>query len=462
MSNDNEQSTSDGESVPAGEAKNPGDHPGTEAAQAADASASSPATANEEPTPPVSEMASVPTQNPSEQVPLPNPGPNGPTFGPYWRQHYRKVRVLAIIAVVALVATGSVVGIKYLSSKSEAQQPVRVVEDYLAAVSRGDVEEALTFTVEGSDGDEPLTHNAFVSSEVLSADWKIEQVRLHEYENHQASVWATISAEDGTTATGMYTLRRGHDDNWAILDPFAYFSSPYRYRDFFSINGADIELTNSPHDGTGGMILPGFYDFYSQTGPLLDVTSGRYLVIGQHHVALGEDQWDSESTGGLILNPTFAPTQDAGESLQQAVNEYLDSCISSMSSNAHRECPTGITDPNIHADGGQRIRAIQSFEWDLVDYPEVDLGLTQVDDHVRMTLFDRVPGTAHVTVSGRVLNDDGYSNVSVTFACPVRVMALVPDEANPGGVYHDPDLLWDTTISGVVDDPNTFGPCTKT
>jgi hypothetical protein len=311
----------------------------------------------------------------------------------------RRVMAVVLTAVVALAAAGLVAGTRGGGGLS----PEQVVGAYLAAVRRGEVEQALR--IAGDPDLDAFHENAsLLTAEVLSDGWTVGQV-VRRYPWHSgldAVVDVTLSTPDGLSAQGRFRLSRDLGGRWSIDHPFDSVPALPGSLDHVEINGVVRQAGVEP---VVYLLFPGVYRGWTSVAGLF---AGGMPTI----VALPGDD-----AGRLDAPSELSPTGRAAA--QRAVNAHLDGCAESTSLKPPG-CPFAGGDYGSVDLADEYYLDPADLAWEVVTYPEV----LPVPGSTAFGVVPRHEGTVRLTGTGSPLSGDDDDREAFSVECAVDVTRL--------------------------------------
>lgn len=307
-----------------------------------------------------------------------------------------------LVAVIPVTAVAS----------SLDETPVSVVEDYLAAVQREDVAEALRISGrEGSKTSDPMRAPA-----AMSSGWRVESVALRaEPEGTEAGddtpphlVDAVLSA-DGLTTRGRFVVTRQEDGDWRIENPYVGLLVDPGPLDFVELNGAVVQAEpgdldeDSETQGLPVWVFPGLYRPYAEN-PGVSAETKQILLAPN-----GQDGVEQSPE----LDPKVDVTRSGTDAIDEAVREHIDACAA-RETPALKDCPYLAAD-KVHGVGiGSKFYDdVTDITWTIDEYPKVIATVGADGFH----LVANNDPAATMTAMGR-LNGDG-PRVEFTATCPI-------------------------------------------
>lgn len=325
--------------------------------------------------------------------------------------------LVAALVVVVLLAAGVVAFVV-------TRQPgaVDVVRDFLAAVQRRDVTEALRIAgAERPDGE----RGRFIDAAALDGDWQV--VDVTEVDQPRPLTTRTVVAvtlpaareadKDGERAgkpvqTAEFVLERdGDGEPWRIDEPFAEVRFPYSPLWYLDANGKKV-----PYDKYDErepiptyLFLPGVYRFYAATSDLVEITPQAVTVLGS--VAVDP--------------PKVAPTAKANADAQRVANAYIDECAR-QAEPVRSNCPFGLGLYQQQQLSGPDLKDIQDVRWKVLRYPTVAVAPAVPRPHFSLQSTS-VRGLVQLTATGETFAANPKRipfTVNCSFGVPNMVVGL--------------------------------------
>jgi hypothetical protein len=307
--------------------------------------------------------------------------------------------VVARAVVVALVAAGLVTG----SRSGGNLGPEEVVDAYLAALRRGDVQQALW--IAGDPDLAAMNEDAsLLSAEVLSGDWTVDQVvRRYPWDSgSEAIVDATLGAPGGLRAQGRFQLSRDDDGRWSIDNPFDtvhVFPGPL---DHVEINGV-VRLTDV--ESSAYLLFPGVYRGWTSLAGMFAGDPPAIIAVP------GDDP--------RRLAPPSELSPAGRAAAQRAVKAHLDDCAESTSLKPPG-CPFAGGDYGSVGLDHEYYLDPADLAWEILTYPEV----LPVPGATTFGVVPRHDGTVRLTGTGSPLSGDEDDREAFSAECAIDVTRL--------------------------------------
>jgi hypothetical protein len=285
----------------------------------------------------------------------PTPTPPGPAVGGrvwrWWQQASRRRRLLTAAAAATTVVVAAV-GIA-AGTAGGAGRPEEVIAAYLAAIRRGQTQQALQ--VAGVElGDWEPAETVFLTDEVPVGDWHVLRlVRRYPWEGgSDAVIDVTIATGDGaTTGTGRFGLARDAGDGpWRIEQPFGELGIGFSPPPHVEVGGI---VRPTPAPGSRLLLWPGIYQLWTHLDALLAGTPPVMVAL----------------PGAAPTSPPGWELSQAGQhAAQQAVNTFLDWCA--RRTDLQPPCPFGADSAYIEV-GEDYLTDATDLDWRVIEYPQV-------------------------------------------------------------------------------------------
>ncbi len=254
-----------------------------------------------------------------------------------------KHRKAIIATVIGMVMVAGCFGI----GQQFADPPASIVTAYLNAIRDGDVDTALE-NVRMSLTEEDMR---FLTPEALSNDWELAGVTEYESEGSDRVVAVELTAH-GTKNIGKFNTTQDSTGEWYIENPFVEIDFTKAPFDFAQLNGVTGASSSYP-------LFPGAYEFYEDHDALTLEGPTELLVPKTDDSIPPGFEWE--------------PKPEAEQQAQEAADADLDTCAESTSS-APSVCPFGFVPGHVPAQSDDDAPFhIKNVEWDLVEYPEIEV-----------------------------------------------------------------------------------------
>lgn len=285
--------------------------------------------------------------------------------------------------VAAVVVLAGVVTAVVLTRQPD---PEEVMRDFLSALQRRDVGEALE--IAGVQNAPEGERARFLDASALAGDWQVVDVKEIE-QRRPAKTYAVVEvtlpaareADKNRTRNGKpvqvdeYVLTRDRDgDPWRIDRPFTEVRFPYSPLWYFDANGKKVpyESYDEHRPIPTYPFLPGVYRFYRTTSDLVKVTPQAITVLGSKRLHTVD-----------VHRPEPTPTAKASAAAQQAANSYIDECAR-RSEQVRGNCPFGLSETDRWQLPGPDVKDIRDVSWKVLRYPTVTLATASPLSHFRL------------------------------------------------------------------------------
>lgn len=287
--------------------------------------------------------------------------------------------------------------------------PAKTVSEYLEAIADGDAERAMALakTVNAVDD------NSFLNSDALTTDWTVTDLITRTVDSQTAYVFATIEADDGTSAQGRFVVRQTGQEEWRIDNPYVKVIFDSVATTSIWLNDVRSDRRNGASEPVIFTLFPGVYRLFPNSP--VDTTPGRLLLM---------------PTESAVQNVTFdfTTTEQAQAQAQQSVNDLVDSCAQSGDAGP-KHCPFAAqteSGDHIEIEDDLFVTDLQDSTWEVITYPQIEL-----TDH-RMVIVTKVPGVVRLTGTGERIFSDESGRIDLDLECDVDSAAIHIDIAEDG------------------------------
>lgn len=334
------------------------------------------------------------------------------------------------LVVLLLIAGGW-----FMWSNYQDREPARVVEAFLESVKDGDVDDALTYLDTSPDSRSAY----FLRGDALDNGWDIDEVSLRSRDSSSilgdtASVTASITGPGDTQAQHIFGLTETNDGDWLISEGLTTMRVNFNQLPLIEINGFSPDIGPGAGNGVEFYMLPGLYSFYTEGIDVVEPALDQQLFLGNNVQSIGDkDEVESlpDYATRVPLPQHMRLKDDARETMQAKVEEYLDDCVEDIDGSELAGCPMGLETEDLQEALDSSETDFDDFEWEIQDYPQVNVHISDdPSQNLEVSLETSEPGTIELTVSA------GGSDS--TLECPLPATFITPHFDMGGEIYLGP------------------------